>query len=264
MRHAQHKLLPHRERVRSRMAAHYPAVYLQQRRRLRVAAAAAPFDPASVAGLRMWLNADSLALADDSPVDTWADFSGNGNDVIQNTGMKRPTFKTGQLNGQPVVRFDGIDDTLFKLIPANFACTEGHTVIAVLNPTTGTGYGMAVVTNYQGNEMRQTGAGGVPEWMTPSGFQQVVGSANLEGLWKVWTGSYAVASQLLELFVNGVSQGTQNDPGPLAVGDIYIGSRTDTYHWLGDIAEVLVYDAALSPTDRQNIESYLLSKYALT
>ena len=44
----------------------------------------------------------------------------------------------------------------------------------------------------------------------------------------------------------------------------YIGSRTDTYHWLGDIAEVLVYDAALTATDRQNIESYLIAKYGLS
>ena len=249
------------------LAAQRPAWthYLVQRRRRRTADdVAPPIDPSSVAGLKLWLKADSLSLADDSPVDAWADSSLSGNGVAQVTGMKMPTFKTNVLNGLPVVRFDGIDDTLFRPAAGGFACTEGHAVFAVLNPTSALAYGMAVVTNYQMNEMRQSGAGGVPEWMIPSGFAQVNGANDLTGLWKVWTGTYAVASQTLELFVNGVSQGTQSDPGPLAVGDIYVGSRTDTYHWLGDIAEVLVYDAALSGTDRQNIENYLITKYALS
>ena len=248
------------------LAAQRPAWahYLGQRRRRRMAVGAFSFDPLSVAGLKLWLKADALALTDNSPVDAWADASGSTNGVAQVTGMKMPTFKTNVLNGLPVVRFDGIDDTLFRLAAAGFACTQGHAIFAVLNPTSAVAYGMAVVTNYQANELRQSGAGGVAEWMIPSGFIQVDSADDLTGLWKVWTGTYSVAAQTLELAINSVSQGTQNDPGPLGVGDIYIGSRTDTYHWLGDIAEVLVYDAALSATDRQNIENYLIAKYALS
>jgi hypothetical protein len=218
----------------------------------------------TVAGLRLWLKADALFLADDEPVGLWIDSSSSGNDVIQVTGMKMPTFKTNILNGLPIVRFDGIDDTMYKLAATGFACTEGHTVIAVLNPTTAVSYGMAVVTNPIYNEMRQNGGGGVAQWMLPSGLYQVDGLDYIEAMWKVWSGTFTVASELIELFINGVSQGTQLDnAGPLAVSDIYIGSRVDAYHWLGDIAEVLVFDAALGATDRQNIENYLVSKYAL-
>ena len=250
------------------MARHRPAwsQYLTQRRRKRIAAAnvAPPPLPLLIPGLRSWLKADALSLADDSPVDSWIDSSGSGNDVMQDTGMKMPTFKTNILNGLPVVRFDGIDDTLFKIAAGGFTCTEGHTVIAVLNPTTAVGYGMAVVTNPIFNEMRQTGGGGIAEWMIPSGSYQVDSVSSLEGLWAIWSGTYSVASQLIELFINGVSQGTQlDDTAPLAVSDIYIGSRTDAYHWLGDIAEVLVYDAALGASDREAIETYLIEKYAL-
>jgi hypothetical protein len=63
------------------------------------------------------------------------------------------------------------------------------------------------------------------------------------------------------LWIDGVAQGAVWDAGPLAVGDIYLGSRTDTYHWLGDIAEVLVFDDVLSATDRENVEAYLSAKY---
>ena len=118
-------------------------------------------------------------------------------------------------------------------------------MIAVLNPTTAAAYGMAVVTNYQGNEMRQVGWGGIPEWMIPSGFNLVDGWDDLTGLWKVWAGTYNVATDTIGLFINGVDQGTSVDSGALAVSDIYLGSRTDTYHWIGNIAEVLVFDDVL-------------------
>ena len=35
------------------------------------------------------------------------------------------------------------------------------------------------------------------------------------------------------------------------------------YYLKGDIAEIIVYDSALSDTNRQNVESYLNSKYAI-
>ena len=241
------------------------AHYLVGRRRKRAARdAALPFNPGTIASLRLWLRGDDLAQSDASPVSAWPDASGSGNDVAQATGMKMPTYYAAQLNGHSYVSFDGIDDTLFKVSAAGFSCITGHTVIAVLNPTSAVAFGMGVVTNYQSNEMRQYGSGGHPEWMIPSGLQQVDGTADVSGQWKVWSGTYRVATEILELFINGASQGTQTDAGPLAVGDIYLGSRNDTYHWLGHIAEVLVFDDVLGAGDREGVESHLFAKYGLT
>ncbi len=257
MRHAHYKLLPHRERARHRVPANFPAVLVQAHRRT------TGFNPASIPGLRVWLKADALAQADNTPVALWPDLSGSGNDVAQATGMKQPTFKAAQLNGRPVLRFDGIDDTLFKTALAGFTCTHGHGIFAVLCPTSLAAYRMAVVTKYQFNELRQNNGGGRAQWMLPSGLMQVDGLSALTGLWKVWTGTYEVATQKLELHINGVKQNSATDAGPLAVGDLYIGSRNDTYGWLGDMAEVLVYDAALTVADRQRVENYLLARHLL-
>ena len=261
--------LPQLDRVR-RVArlAEQPAAwahYLVGRRRKRAAADdATPFNPGTIASLRLWLRGDDLAQSDGAPVSAWADASGHGNNVTQATGMKMPTFQAAQLNGHSYLYFDGVDDTLFKAAPTGFDCITGHTVIAVLNPMVAQAFGMGVVTNYQSNEMRQYGSGGHPEWMIPSGLQQVDGTADVTGQWKVWSGTYRVATEILELFINGASQGTQTDAGPLAVGDIYLGSRTDSYHWLGHIAEVLVFDDMLGAGDREGVEGYLFAKYALT
>jgi hypothetical protein len=66
-------------------------------------------------------------------------------------------------------------------------------------------FGMAVVTNHQHNEMRQVGFGGNAEWLIPSGFAQVDGGADLSGLWKVWSGTYDVGTETLQLFINRVN-----------------------------------------------------------
>ena len=137
------------------------AHYLVGRRRKRLAAAVPPvvFDPASIASLRLWLRGDDIGVSDGLPLSLWPDASGYGNEVEQITGMKQPTFNSAQLNGHSYLSFDGVDDTLFKPAASGFACTTGHTVIAVLNPTTAASYGMAVVTNFGCNELRQVGWG---------------------------------------------------------------------------------------------------------
>lgn len=51
------------------------------------------------------------AIADD-PVARHLDQSGQGNHPVQATASKRPLFKTGIVNGLPVLRYDGSDDFL--------------------------------------------------------------------------------------------------------------------------------------------------------
>ena len=259
--------LPQLERPR-RIArlAEQPAAwahYLVGRRRKRLAAAVPPavFDPSSIASLRLWLRGDDIGVSDGLPVSLWADASGYGNDVEQITGMKQPTFMAAQFGVHSFVRFDGIDDTLFKASPSGFACATGQTIIAVMSATTASPYGMAVVTNATNNELRQGGGGGTAQWLAPSGFTLVDGFDDLTAQWNVWSGSYDVGSDLLALWIDGVAQGANFDSGTLAVGDIYLGSRADTYHWIGDIAEVLVFDDVLGATARENVEAYLTAKY---
>lgn len=71
MRHAHYKLLPHRERPRHRVAAKFPAVYAQARRRRRrlLDFNALP----SIAGLKLWLDAGNGALSawSDAPSSGW-------------------------------------------------------------------------------------------------------------------------------------------------------------------------------------------------
>ncbi len=78
--------------------------------------------PQSISGLVLWLRADAITgLSNNDLVDVWSDSSGNGNDATQ-AGVNRPTYKTGEKNGKPVVRFDGsanyLDFTSLNMQPA--------------------------------------------------------------------------------------------------------------------------------------------------
>ncbi|GAH78594.1 unnamed protein product, partial [marine sediment metagenome] len=60
----------------------------------------------------LWVRANDLGLSDDGQVSTWADTSGNNNDLSQSTTGFRPLFKTNQVNGFPAIRLDGTDDLM--------------------------------------------------------------------------------------------------------------------------------------------------------
>ncbi len=64
------------------------------------------------AGLQLWLKADEGVTTRGSRVKKWSDQSGNGNDALQVDPERQPFLVEGQLNGQPVIRFDGVDDRL--------------------------------------------------------------------------------------------------------------------------------------------------------
>jgi hypothetical protein len=72
----------------------------------------------------------------------------------------------------------------------------------------------------------------------------------------------------VNLKINGVSKGTVTTGDGItqtATGSIdSIGYKNDPTYHQGDICEIIIYDSALSGTDRALVESYLMSKWAIT
>lgn len=67
------------------------------------------FDPRSISGLAMWLDASKSAnvLLNGSTVSTWYDRSGNGRDATQQTAGSQPTFTSNARNGLSALTFGG-------------------------------------------------------------------------------------------------------------------------------------------------------------
>lgn len=70
------------------------------------------FNPTTVSGMAAWWAARKESFANNDPVGTATDWTGNGLSLTQATASKKPLFLTGQKNGLPAFSADGVDDFL--------------------------------------------------------------------------------------------------------------------------------------------------------
>lgn len=93
--------------------------------------ASAPFDPYSISGLTLDLNAESLSVG---AVATWANAGSAGGSFTQATAGKRPLLNATAVNGAKGVVFDGVDDDLVSAIAlTNIITTTDYTAFALMS-----------------------------------------------------------------------------------------------------------------------------------
>ena len=208
------------------------------------------------AELTMALRLDSSEFSSAvTGLETWSDTSGNGHDATRSNPSLRPNVVMDVQNGLPVVRFDGSDDCM----------TVAHTY------TTGSGFIVAKYdadgddakfdwydglygsgTDNGGSGMYWTGSNNSGSW---EGGGQFSGSRYRDG---VLSGAALSAPDTFHLYNGGDT--TPNSFTAWSLGrDRAIGGRT----WQGDIAEVVIYEEALSDYDRKGVEVYLDEKWGL-
>ncbi|MEK7217340.1 MAG: chitobiase/beta-hexosaminidase C-terminal domain-containing protein, partial [Chloroflexota bacterium] len=93
--------------------------------------------PIPTTGLAVWLKADTGLITDATgQISAWANQAPTGPvfSLTQATSTKRPLVVPDVLNGQPVVRFDGTDDTL-QGPELTSVYTNGQTLVAVVQAT---------------------------------------------------------------------------------------------------------------------------------
>ena len=87
--------------------------------------AGAGFAPTDLPDLYIWLDATQIyGVSDGGNVTTWPDLSGGGRDFTESTAP--PDFETNEINGHPVVQFNGTDE---ELDAASLADLRGSTTI---------------------------------------------------------------------------------------------------------------------------------------
>lgn len=220
--------------------------------------AARAFSPADVAGLAAWYKADAITgKADGDAVAQWNDSSGSARHLAQAVGANQPTYQTAEVNGRPVVRFDGANDSM----QAIFALTQPVTVFLVFKALDATvneylldgaaavltmGLYRASATQYQQY------AGGFGATLNSPDFQTGfhIGTLVYNG-----AGSRAVVDST-------VSPQTGN-AGAGVPGGITLAATADGANQVAaDLAEVIVYAVDVSAPNCVSVEAYLRAKYA--
>lgn len=219
---------------------------------------------------KAWYKPDSLV---DGPLSSWADSGEVGTyTATQATVSKRPTVTTNQLNGNPVVTFDGTDDYL-SIASDIFDPTLSTTIFAVMRESGATGtaatlfrrspgvaFGVNPSTNTVGR-LVNTGSGAIGSW-NPQGS-----TPYSEGQWTIAGMRAGIAFGNLVGYKDGVSDTPTALPafGLPAETSTTIGSLEGTSEFFkGDIAEIIIYNTELEDTERQRVEGYLAHKYGLT
>ena len=76
-----------------------------------------------------------FTVANGSAIGTWEDRTNNNNDAKQATTTKQPTYNTNQLNGNPVITFDGTDDSLRTDALSSSITSNALTCLSMSNKT---------------------------------------------------------------------------------------------------------------------------------
>jgi hypothetical protein len=229
-------------------------------------------------GLRMHLSATALThLTDGDGVEQWPDLSGHGNHAMQADIASRPLFRAAGMGGGPSLEFDG--ETTSLQVPTLQIPGEMTVLILALDEeqsnsgslhkvllaadndpyatdASGTGYGFGY---------RRAGNDGVGVYLSDGAQVNLVIQTGPPSLQPEIL-AFRRSNQRLSFSRNGrlVNEGALPREAGFHTGYL-IGNET-TFggrFYLGEIAEILVYDRPLSPVEQLRIEQYLAEQYGL-
>jgi hypothetical protein len=219
--------------------------------------------PAS-SGLVAWYSAEALGLTNGASVADWQDSSPAGDyDLSQAGAAARPTFRTNVFNGRPAAHFNGSNSLWAGNLQADwpsdsttiFFVTRADTIKANefyrADPNDNTDRFLSHYAYGNGNTYFDFGnisGGGRLQWPNNS-----VTSLNVVCYWQ-----QAGVGQ--RAYRNGELLNSDNDTSAFSVHG-YKWLLGNGYH--GDIAEMLVYNRALSSFEKTLVESFLAEKHGI-
>jgi hypothetical protein len=197
---------------------------------------------------------------------SWPDISGgSAADMAQATDAAKPLYVSSATNGRPALRFDGSNDTMTAAIAAD----TSHTLFVVAKKVSAVGATTKDLIGY--HNFSQLYANSGVHATSYNWFQQQDGS-NVAGVGSITAADWHVITLRLNsassMDIGADGAAVQNfDPHDevststtLALCSNTAGANFGDY----DVAEVILYDTALSALDRARVERYLANKYGIT
>jgi hypothetical protein len=236
------------------------------------ATAPAGFDPRTIAGLALWLDAsDSATLFDattggslvsaGSAVGRWEDKSGNDRHATQGAANNRPQRSAATVNGLDALLFDGSNDFFTT---TSFTLAQPITTLAVVRPAS-TGNLFCIADGAPSGTRVQMAA-------LSGGFFRMFGGSIMDGTLSVFSAnSTALVGGLFsgtssQIRANGVALATNQTTagtGGLTTG-ARVGAAIDgSSPYNGRICEMVYYSGALSSAQLSAVEAYLMRKWGI-
>ena len=251
-----------------------------------------PFNPASIPGCQLWLDAadtSSILLSGSSNVSIWIDKSGNGYNFTQSTSGNQPTYSVASQNNQNTITFTSANSTyLLGTASTNFIGTNSLSVYGVFKTNNNTSssavfskslYGSAegrILYGFREPGTPGTIIGGIGG--QSSNAYTAISDAYTAGAWRTFGFVSDRSGWTNTTYQNGTSIGEATIPSntttnltnafPMLVG-AYNNTSGDAnppqagYYLDGGVGELLVFSSALTTIQRQKVEGYLAHKWGL-
>lgn len=220
-----------------------------------------PITRIPAAGVQLWLRADELGNSGfnrGDAVSFWLDASGNSRNALS-AGVARPTLIPGAIGNFPALRFDGTDDTMGVALPTSGAITafavfanqratigaaSREAVLAATADTAATATGFALLAASGGNRtLAAAPTGGAPATLRRNGGTAL----------SLTQGQFVIATY------SGSVSNTAGSGIRLRLGALLNGTGAGQ----NDIAEVILYNRALSAAEIDQVERYLSLKFGI-
>jgi hypothetical protein len=220
----------------------------------------------------LWLRSDFGPVASSGNISTWGDISLSMNSVSA-TSPNQPTIQSTSVNGLPSATFTPGSGGQYLAVPSavsNFS--SGLSMFVVARPSSLT----------SGAQLVSLGSGTLSSAISlseNSSNQPTFSVYDSGGSQTSVSGTSALPTNQFQLYevvqsantatfyVNGIQTAQNTSMNSLPTGSAtsnFIGQSTaGGDYFSGQIAEVLVYSAALTQPQRSTIESYLIQKYQL-
>ena len=240
-----------------------------------VKANAVPWEPTDVSGLMAWYKADEISQSDDTEISEWSDASGNGYHM-SGLGTPKPKFRTSVQNGLGVVRFNGtgfFERAVWTGYPDN---NEAITIGAVFKNISSANH-MVVTAGVSGGprqdnvRVNSNGDYSVLRRQADGSFRYVESDSAASIGYQTYVAGINASA---EAFMRSNGAAVAFSYGG-AYSNLTLANNTPSHVGLGsfrgidklpndaEIAEVVMYDSAISESDQQKLEGYLAWKWGL-
>ncbi len=220
------------------------------------------FSPTSLENNVLWDDASDVSFITESSgsASQWNDKSGIGNNSTQGTGSAQPTTGTDTINGKNALDFDGTSD--FMSLDSDLSLVDDWSIFIVSNTDDTTSVRMLLGDDTNNSKIGINASGNL--------FVRADNLGSSDETLAFASGNSILyiskdASDKVDAAFNGGSLNRLFADVAQTGTSIFgrIGVDDSANFWDGNIAEIIVYDRALSASERAEVESDLTPKWGI-
>ncbi len=217
-----------------------------------------------------WIDASRFGLGNGASVQTLSDFSGNTNNIIQNTAASRGIYNASAVNGKAAITFDGVNDFYETLNTTPLSGISEASIFSVnsqlSSPTVQNLFNVRLPSTQVGLSFFK--AGTVVYYTAPTLTSFTSVGRLLQVGFTLTSYNWNSTTPLLDVRINsGTSATNATSNGNLTGASVITFGRlslSNTRFFNGSLAEFILIRQSVNSTQRIIIENYLAAKFGLT